>query len=77
MRLLSDGRFWQDSFQTGRFALMSVSLELLLALAIALLLDHVGAAVVRSVLSPFALGTSDHNDGVGLALDLQHPLRTT
>ena len=61
MRLLSDARFWQDSFQTGRFALMSVSLELLLALAIALLLDQRwrGRGAVRALtLLPWALPTT-------------------
>ena len=40
LRLLNDARFWQDALQTLRFAFVSVGLELLLALAIALLLDQ-------------------------------------
>ena len=60
-RLISDARFWQDVIQTGRFALVSVSAELLLALAIALLLDQRwrGRGAVRAVtLLPWALPTT-------------------
>ena len=39
-RLLGDARFWQDAAFTLRFALLSVGLELLLGLAIALLLQR-------------------------------------
>lgn len=41
-RLLGDGRFRQDALFTLRFALVSVGLELLLGLAIALLLNRPG-----------------------------------
>ena len=61
IRLLADSRFWQDSLQTGRFAVMSVSLELLFALAIALLLDQRwrGRGAVRAItLLPWALPTT-------------------
>ena len=60
-RLLADARFWQDTLQTGRFALISVGLELLLALAIALLLAQRwrGRAAVRALtLLPWALPTT-------------------
>ena len=60
-RLLGDARFWQDAIQTGRFALLSVGLELLLALAIALLLDQRwrGRGAVRALtLLPWALPTT-------------------
>ena len=60
-RLISDTRFWQDVIQTGRFALVSVSVELLLALAIALLLDQRwrGRGAVRAItLLPWALPTT-------------------
>ncbi|WP_028952085.1 carbohydrate ABC transporter permease [Synechococcus sp. CC9616] len=60
-RLLGDARFWQDTLQTGRFALISVGLELLLALAIALLLDQRwrGRGAVRALtLLPWALPTT-------------------
>ena len=60
-RLLGDARFWQDTLQTGRFALISVGLELLLALAIALLLDQRwrGRGAVRALtLLPWALHTT-------------------
>jgi multiple sugar transport system permease protein len=39
-RLVADARFWQDAGFTLRFALLSVGLELLLGLAIALLLQR-------------------------------------
>ena len=61
IRLLDDQRFWQDALQTTRFAGCSVGLELLLALAIALLLDQRwrGRGVVRALaLLPWALPTT-------------------
>jgi multiple sugar transport system permease protein len=60
-RLLGDGRFWQDAAQTLRFAGVSVGLELVLGLAIALLLHQRwrGRGVVRSLtLLPWALPTT-------------------
>ena len=39
-RLLADARFWQDASQTLRFAGLSLALELLLGLALALLLHR-------------------------------------
>ena len=60
-RLVGDGRFWQDAGQTLRFAGVSVGLELLLGLAIALLLHQRwrGRGVVRSLtLLPWALPTT-------------------
>lgn len=60
-RLLVDGRFWQDAGQTLRFAAVSVGLELVLGLAIALLLHQRwrGRGVVRSLtLLPWALPTT-------------------
>ena len=39
-RLISDDRFWRDAFQTFRFASTSVSIEILLAVGIALLLNQ-------------------------------------
>jgi multiple sugar transport system permease protein len=57
-RLLLDGRFLQDALQTLRFALLSVGLELLLGLALALLLHRPQRArgLVRAlVLLPWAL----------------------
>ena len=60
-RLLGDWRFWQDAVQTLRFALVSVGLELLLGLAIALLLHQSwrGRGLVRSLtLLPWALPTT-------------------
>ena len=77
-RLVLDDRFWQDVLQTSRFALVSVGLELVLALGIALLLDQRwrGRGGVRAItLLPWALPTTD--DGPGLALDLQHALWPT
>ena len=61
IRLLDDQRFWQDTLQTTRFAGVSVGLELLLALAIALLLDQRwrGRGMVRALtLLPWALPTT-------------------
>ncbi len=60
-RLINDQRFWQDSFQTFRFAALSVSLELFIALAIALLLNQKwrGRNLVRAItLLPWALPTT-------------------
>ncbi len=42
LRLVQDQRYWQDLFQTLRFAGVSVGLELVLALLIALLLTSGG-----------------------------------
>ena len=61
VRLLSDTRFWMDAIQTTRFAFFSVGLELILALAIALLLDQRwrGRGAVRALaLLPWALPTT-------------------
>ncbi len=61
LRLIHDQRFWQDTAQTARFAVVSVGLELLLALAIALLLDQRwrGRGVIRALsLLPWALPTT-------------------
>ena len=61
IRLLDDQRFWQDALQTTRFAGCSVGLELLLALAIALLLDQRwrGRGMVRALaLLAWALPTT-------------------
>ena len=61
IRLLEDPRFWQDAAQTLRFAGVSVGLEILLALAMALLLDQRwrGRGVVRALsLLPWALPTT-------------------
>ena len=61
IRLVSDQRFWQDAGQTLRFTVVSVSLEVLLALAIALLLDQRwrGRGVARALtLIPWALPTT-------------------
>ncbi|MFL0750267.1 MAG: carbohydrate ABC transporter permease [Prochlorococcus sp.] len=60
-RLFNDQRFWQDTYQTARFAFVSVSLEIFLALGIALLLDQHwrGRGVVRAItLLPWALPTT-------------------
>ena len=61
IRLLDDQRFWQDALQTTRFAGVSGGIELVLALAIALLLDQRwrGRGVVRALaLLPWALPTT-------------------
>jgi len=61
LRLLQDLRYWQDLGQTLRFAGVSVGLELILALCIALLLDQRwrGRDLVRTLaLIPWALPTT-------------------
>jgi multiple sugar transport system permease protein len=61
IRLLQDQRYWQDLGQTLRFTGVSVGLELVLALLIALLLDQRwrGRDVVRTLaLIPWALPTT-------------------
>ena len=61
LRLVQDQRYLQDLFQTLRFAGVSVGLELVLALLIALLLDQRwrGRDVVRTLaLIPWALPTT-------------------
>ena len=61
IRLLEDPRFWQDAVQTLRFGAVSVGLEIVLALAMALLLDQRwrGRGVVRALsLLPWALPTT-------------------
>ena len=61
IRILEDDRFWQDIYQTFRFASLSVSLELVLALLIALLLSQqfAGRGIVRALsLLPWALPTT-------------------
>ncbi len=61
LRLVQDQRYWQDLFQTLRFAGASVGLELILALMIALLLNQRwrGRDVVRTMaLIPWALPTT-------------------
>jgi multiple sugar transport system permease protein len=58
LRLLQDGRFWQDALQTVRFAGVSVGLELGLGLLMALLLHRPsrGRGLLRAfVLIPWAL----------------------
>jgi len=60
-RLFSDSRFWIDVIQTSRFALISVSLELILGIAIALILNQgfKGRSIVRALtLLPWALPTA-------------------
>ena len=60
-RLLGDARFWQDAAVTLRFALVSVGLELLLGLAMALLLHRPGRGrgwLRALTLLPWALPTT-------------------
>ena len=61
LRLWNDARFWQDTWQTLRFSTVSVALEMLLGLAIALLLHQPlkGRTALRTVsLLPWALPTT-------------------
>ena len=60
-RLINDQHFWQVFFQTLRFSIVSVGIEILLAIAIALLLDQRwrGRGIVRAItLLPWALPTT-------------------
>jgi multiple sugar transport system permease protein len=60
-RLLADGRFWQDAAQTLRFAGLSLALELLLGLALAMLMHRPlprRGLVRAAVLLPWALPTT-------------------
>ncbi len=61
IRLVNDQRFWQDITQTTRFVITSVSIELILAIIIALILDQRWKArgAIRAVtLLPWALPTT-------------------
>ncbi len=61
LRLLEDDRFWITTFQTVRFACVSVSVEVVLAIFIALLLDQKfkGIGIARALtLLPWALPTT-------------------
>jgi multiple sugar transport system permease protein len=65
LRLLTDSRFWLDAGQTSRFAMVSVGLELILALAIALLASTSageGRSAVESSIA-FAMGSANNHDG--------------
>jgi multiple sugar transport system permease protein len=60
-RMLGDGRFWQSLGNTGIFTVISVFLELLLGLGVALILNKSfwGRGVVRTVaIIPWALPTA-------------------
>ncbi|MEY2833344.1 MAG: hypothetical protein RLZZ574_2603 [Cyanobacteriota bacterium] len=60
-RMLGDGRFWQSLGNTGIFTVISVFLELLLGLGVALVLNKSfwGRGVVRTVaIIPWALPTA-------------------
>ncbi len=61
IRLLNDDRFWRDTIQTIRFAAFSVSIEIVLAIIIALLLSQriKGKGILRTIsLLPWALPTT-------------------
>ena len=60
-RMLGDGRFWQSLFNTSVFTAISVSLELVFGLGIALVLNKpfFGRGVVRTIaIIPWALPTA-------------------
>ena len=60
-RMLGDGRFWQSLWNTSVFTIASVSLELILGLTIALILNRsfFGRGIVRTIaIIPWALPTS-------------------
>ena len=61
IRLINDERFWMDALQTARFAICSVSIELIFAILIALLLNLrvKGQGFIRaSTILPWALPTT-------------------
>ncbi len=61
LRIFNDDRFWQDAFQTLRFASVSVTLEIIVALGIAVLLNQSfnNRGLVRALsLLPWALPTT-------------------
>lgn len=61
MRMVGDGRFWQSLWNTITFTCVSVVLELIFGMAIALILNptYKGRALVRTVaLLPWALPTA-------------------
>ena len=61
VRMAGDGRFWQSFWTTTLFTLVSVVLELLLGMGIALLLNQrfVGRSLVRTIaILPWALPTA-------------------
>ncbi len=81
LRILGDGHFWQTFWITTRFTVLSVLLELLLGLGIALVLNRPfrGRNVVRTIaILPWALPTAlialgwtwIFNDQYGIANDL-------
>ena len=80
-RMLGDGRFWQSMSNTAIFTLVSVTLELVLGLGIALVLNQsfFGRGMVRTIaIIPWALPTSImglawawiFNDRFGVANDI-------
>ena len=61
IRLLNDDRFWIDTFQTIRFSLVSVSLEIILAIIVANIINQKfkGRSITRVIsLLPWALPTT-------------------
>ncbi len=61
IRLFNDYRFWQNTIQTTRFAITSVTIELILAILIALVLNQnwKGRGLIRALsLLPWALPTT-------------------
>ncbi|MEM8672379.1 MAG: sugar ABC transporter permease [Cyanobacteria bacterium P01_G01_bin.67] len=80
-RMLGDGRFWQSLWNTSVFTVISVILELLLGLGVALVLNQsfMGRGVVRTIaIIPWALPTAVmglawawiFNDQYGVANDI-------
>ncbi len=61
LRIIGDDRFWRDTIQTLRFTGVSVSIELIIAILIALLLNQKlrGRGVIRAIsFLPWALPTA-------------------
>ncbi|MBF2025788.1 MAG: sugar ABC transporter permease [Oscillatoriales cyanobacterium C42_A2020_001] len=81
IRIFGDGHFWQTFWITIRFTVLSVTLELLLGLGVALVLNQTfrGRSVVRTIaILPWALPTAlialgwtwIFNDQYGIANDI-------
>ena len=76
LRLLTDSRFWLDAGQTTRFAIVSVGLELILPRHCSPPRPALARTQRRKSSIAFAMGSANNHDGLGLAVDFQHPLRT-
>ncbi len=75
-RMLADGRFWNAIGNTTVFTVISLTLELILGIIVALVLDQQfrGRGIVRTIgILPYhwysSLGITHCGDGTGLGMD--------